>query len=204
MGTAEMMETLQMLQEIMDKIRMILTGISIIAAVFSLFGGYRLLKFWVTLAGFVIGAILGVIAGVLLGAETKMLIGVVVAAGFIFACLAYSFFKAGIFLFLGVIGYVAATNLLGSLTGGETAWGLIAAGVAAGLLAGVAAVSFVRPVVIIVTSFSGASTLVSTICPLLGFESFSIIMIATIVLGLFGMIWQFVTTTSEKKKEETK
>lgn len=191
MGTAEVVGTLQ---EIMDKIRIILTIVSIIAAVCSMLFGYRFLKFWVSAAGFVIGAILGLIAGVHLGTEIKMLIIVVLAAGFIFACLSYSFLKAGIFLLVGVSGYMVVTNLLGALSGGENTWWLIAVGLAAGLIAGIAAVAFVRPAVIIATSFGGASTLASAVCPMLGMEGFGVVTIVTIVLAILGIIWQSVTT----------
>lgn len=175
------------------------TVISVAIAVCTLFWGYKLLKFWVSLAGFVIGAVLGVIAGVVLQAEISVIIGAVIAAGIIFACLSFFFYKAGVFLLVGIIVYGLVTTLIYGAVGVEMAWWIVAIGVAAGIAAGILAVKFIRPMVIMSTSINGGATLAFTICPLLGIESYAVMLITTAVLAFMGLMWQFHTTSSGKR-----
>lgn len=167
------------------------TVITAIAAVCALFWGYKLLKFWIGLIGFLIGAMLGAVAGILLKADTPVLIGTVLAAGVIFASLAFFFYKMGIFLVVAVNGYGIASTLLKSLDGDKKLWWVILVCAAVGIGCGILATVFVRPVVIVLTAFGGASALAFTICPMLGLESFAISAIVMAVLAVLGILWQF-------------
>ena len=175
------------------------TVISVAVAVCTLFWGYKLLRFWVSLAGFAIGAVLGGVAGVLLQGETPVIIGAVLAAGFIFACLAFFLYKVGIFLFVGVTGYGLVTTLLYGWIGTEEVWWIPVIGVVAGMIAGIFAVKFIRTMVIVFTSINGGATLAFTICPLIGVDSYVIRLIATAILAVMGLMWQFHSTSSEKR-----
>ncbi|MCI5700657.1 MAG: hypothetical protein MR308_09835 [Lachnospiraceae bacterium] len=177
------------------------TVLTAIVAVCTLFWGYKLLKFWICLAGFAIGAILGAIAGIWLKAETPVLAGTVLAAGFIFACLAFFFYKMGIFLFVAVNGYGLVSTLLQGAVGNGNTWWIIGASVAAGIIAGILAVAFVRPVVILFTAFGGGSSLAFLLCPLLGIESYAVNLIAAVVLAVMGMLWQFGATSSGRHSD---
>lgn len=174
------------------------TVVSVAVAVCTLFWGYKLLKFWVSLAGFVIGAVLGAVAGVLLQGEIPIVIGAVLAAGIIFACLAFFLYKVGIFIFVGVTGCVFVTTLLYGWIGTEDVWWIAVIGVVAGMIAGIFAVKFIRTMVIVFTSMNGGATLAFTICPLIGIDSFGVLLITTVVLASMGLMWQFHTTVHER------
>lgn len=174
------------------------TVISVAVAVCTLFWGYKLLKFWVSLAGFVIGAVVGAVCGIHLQGEMSLIIGAVLAAGIIFACLALFFYKVGIFLFVGVTGYGLVTTLLYGWFGMEKNWWIMTLGVVAGIVAGILAVKFIRIMVIVFTSINGGAALAFTICPLIGIDSFVITLIPTAVLAFMGLMWQFHNTSSRK------
>lgn len=179
-----------------QSIQTIGTVISAAVAVCTLFWGYKLLKFWVSLAGFVIGAVLGAAAGVLLEGEMPVIVCAVLAAGVIFACLAFFFYKVGIFVFVGVTGYGLVTTLLYGWIGGKEIWWIPVIGVVAGMIAGILAVKFIRTMVIVFTSINGGATLAFTICPLIGIDSYAVQLITTAVLAIMGLMWQFHTTSS--------
>lgn len=200
--TAEVIKLFPEFAGSIQSLQAIGTVISVAVAVCTLFWGYKLLKFWVSLAGFVIGAVVGAVCGIQLQGETSLIIGAVLAAGIIFACLALFFYKVGIFLFVGVTGCGLVTTLLYGWFGMENTWWIMAPGVVVGIVAGILAVKFIRTMVIVFTSINGGATLAFTICPLIGIDSFVITLITTAVLAFMGLMWQFHTTSSRKKVYE--
>ena len=202
MSISDTTEIIKLFPEYAGSIQPILaigTVISVAVAVCTLFWGYKLLKFWVSLAGFAVGFVLGAAVGIVLQGEMPVIIGVVLAAGVIFACLAFFFYKVGIFLFVGVMGYGLVTTLLNGWSETENAWWIMVLAVAAGILAEALAVKFIRMMVILSTSVNGGATLAFTICPMIGIDSYAVTLITAGVLVFMGLLWQFHTTYSEKR-----
>lgn len=124
-------------------------------AVLNCFFGYRLRKIWMSVWGFLIGAV----AGALISAQflpqdavwPVILAGL--AAGAVLALAAYKIYLAGMFLFGGGVVFLVAALLMG-----DSRWALPVA-IVAGLAAGVLTVKFTRTAIIVSTSFGSAIAL---------------------------------------------
>ena len=77
------------------------------------------------------------------------------------------------------------------------AWWIYIIVIAAGILAGVLAVLFIKPVCIFVTAMSGGIITVLEVCQKLQFNYTIVIFVVGILLGIMGMTFQ---TSLEKRK----
>lgn len=168
--------------------------ITVICGLLTVFFGYKLLKLWITLAGFFIGLILGGGVAGLLKAPTAVIVIAAIVVAVLLAAAAFFFYKVGVFIFSGLMGFTLVTNLILELYTGDSRWWVITIGIVAAVLVGIVAVKFVRPVVIVTSSISGASSIAFTLIPLMGITNFWIILAAGLVIAALGMIWQFKST----------
>lgn len=168
--------------------------IAIVCGLLTLFFGYKLLKLWIGVAGFFIGLILGGgVAALLKVPATGIIISALVVA-VLLACAAFFFYKAGVFLFAGITGFSLVTNLILGFNSNQKAWWIAAIGIAVGLIVGILAIKFVRPVIIISTSFSAASSLAFTICPLMGLTNFWLMAVVCVIMAVLGFVFQTRST----------
>ena len=173
-----------------DNIIRLFACISLIIGAVECFAGFKIMKAMMAIWGFFIGAMLGVIVGV---ASRSTVLGfiLVIVFGVMLAVLSFKFYLAGIFIltaFLTAIAlYIMFENIIIAL--------LFAIGV------GVLAIYFVKPVVIITTSISGAGIILSSAYLMmnLGINGNPI---ATVILwipiALAGIAVQYFTTQKIK------
>ncbi len=175
---------------VFDNIIRLFACVSLVIGAVECFAGFKIMKAMMAIWGFFIGAMLGVVIGVL--AESAALgIILVLVFGIGLAVLSFKLYLAGIFIltaFLTTIAlYIMFENIFIAL--------LFGIGV------GVLAIYFVKPVVIITTSVSGAGIILSSAYLLmdLGLNASPIVtVILWIPIALVGIAVQYITTQKIK------
>ncbi|MBR2561637.1 MAG: DUF4203 domain-containing protein [Eubacterium sp.] len=174
---------------------------SVIAALTQCFLGFRLIKFWSSFAGFVIGFILGIrlsMSGVL-PEDAAWAMPLVIAAGIgiLLAVFAYKLVKVGIFLFCGAVAWQAlSVALQTSSAAGIKRYLFLVLQVAAFLLAGYLSMKFTRAAIIIITSVGGAWTAahgLETLLPKYLPDDLHVLGLF-VLLAAAGMLIQFLTS----------
>ncbi|MCI5760714.1 MAG: TMEM198/TM7SF3 family protein [Eubacterium sp.] len=145
------------ISEIMSGLTEVLAVGSLILGILQCFFGFRLLRFWISVTGFLLGLYLGRTISSDFISEPQYapwLIGAV--CGFLLCFFAYRIYLSGVFIFCGIL----AASVIRMIPFPEGhAWKvvlyiLMAAGF---VLAGVLAVKFSRPAVIFITAGAGAA-----------------------------------------------
>lgn len=180
--------------------------ISMIFSALSIFLGYKLTRLWSTL----IGAGIGFIAGFIIGETIWETSGAGFIAGIVLAVIlgAISFFiyKAGVFIMCASMAFTFVYPGLSVLINIQ-ALSLVLSIVIA-IIAGVVAIIFLRPFIIVTTAIGGsfefAQSLFSlfpaaTQSSLLFGLSWPILLVGSI-LSVLGIIVQFVTTKKHGKR----
>ncbi len=166
--------------------------ISLVVAVLICFMGYRLRKAGIMLAGALLGyTITHNIAVRYMAPSTALLLALVIAV--LLALMCSWLYDAGIFVLCGACGALFVSSLLEQFA---LIWWLeLVILLAAFIAIGVLALQFVRPVLIIVTGLSGASSILSSLALLgLPLPGGNVRLVCALVLGLVGMAVQFTTT----------
>ena len=168
--------------------------LSAILALCNCFFGYRLMRVWVALAGFAVGAAFG---GWLLFTLTEIALFALIAAlvlGVLCAVLASKVYLAGVFLLCGGVTYFTLAALFGT-SGGRFAIYLVVA-----VVVGVLAVNFVRPAVILSTAIGGGTQGVELVFALCGVVNQPVQLVVGALVALGGMVLQFSTTKKGGRK----
>lgn len=178
--------------------------IALILGVVQCFFGYRLLKFWITVSGFVIGIILGETVSGWFADQAAFQTIIVLGTGILLAVLSFKIYLLGVFLFCGFMAYMAILQIPVSQDG---VWKfvLILAALLVGILIGSLAVKFVRPVVIISSSLTGATKVAENLPQvwqhfgkmpevLTGNNGVVLLLVG---VSLAGILFQFLTTKTE-------
>ncbi len=181
------------------------TIITMVISLIFCFFGYKLLKFFVALTGFLIGCAIGtVIAGQMnVNASISLVIALVI--GTAAALTAFFLYKAGVFILTAAVSGLLAAGFLYERMNHVA---VIAIAVIAGILIGVVSVYFVRPAVIVSSGLSGgfafAGHLITNIIgKYINISNASdldtvITLIAGIILAVLGMIYQFRHTVNKE------
>lgn len=160
--------------------------------------GYRLLRFWMMLGGFAIGAGLGyLIVDMLELSDRNTILGICLGTGVALGLIAFLIYKAGIFMLGAGIGLTVSVYVFHPTTSASF-FVCILAGIGLGVLG----VKFARPVVIFATSVMGGL--------LAGFSISKLVNIAQVPYGLLiglglaalGILIQFATNKPELIEEE--
>lgn len=185
-----------MIQGLMDRINQVLVVFAIALSLLQCFLGYKLLKFWVSVIGFLAGFSLGfVLTSLAWKTDAYLPAAIGIAAGLVLALLAFKLYLAGVFIFCGSIAFGAVRTLPFP---SEEAWKVAAlvlalvAFVAAGLLA----VKFSRPCIIAITAVTGAVNAVHSLgtpVPQLDLNA-NMALALTAALATLGILIQFLTT----------
>ena len=197
----------QTTQQIPEVLRMILTIGGTVLALLLCFTGFRMVRKWISLIGFIFGAILGysVAAGAELGKDywfLPLLIGAV--AGIVLSTLGYKLFKMGLFVFCGAVAagavsvHVLPVLLSGSGQGTVMSVQIILQAVVF-IFAGILAVRFSRAAIILVSAIGGARIVSANAAQLMP-KYFPDRMRQVYVfagLALIGILFQFLTTKKE-------
>ncbi|HIS25386.1 MAG TPA: DUF4203 domain-containing protein [Candidatus Pullilachnospira intestinigallinarum] len=164
------------------------------------FMGFRLLRVWTALGGFVLGAGIGLfLGGRFLDAQWAVWL-VTLAVGVVAATLAYQIYLVGAFL----LGWLLTVSVTISLVrpmdiGDKEKLALMAAGALLGLVVGVLIVAFSRPIIIVSTGISGAASMASGLGGILGWSAV-VIGGLTVLLAAAGIAVQFFSAPEKKRR----
>lgn len=184
-----MSQVQSMLERLPEELSGIFMAVTIIMALVNCFFGYRLLKFWVSLFGFVTGAGAGYFLAEYL--SRNMIIAVIAAiiCGIVLMGLAYKVYLAGVFILCGALAYFAMSEILM-----PDIWWKFAACIVVGLIIGFIAVKFVRPAVIVSSGIHGGISSVGAMLTAVGLQDQTMAVVAGLALALVGILFQFANT----------
>ena len=108
--------------DLVNRFMMVIFAVILVFGVLNCILGYRLLRFWMMLGGFLVGGGLALVVVHTMGIQEKstMLIAAL-AAGVVFAVIAFLIYKAGVFILAAGIGWevlIVATSLIGGIMAG--------------------------------------------------------------------------------------
>ena len=193
----EMIERVRTMQ-ITSQTHMIVFAALLVFGLLNCVLGYRLLRFWVMLFGFIAGAMGGYLIIKNLQVQEKIYyLGAMIGLGIIVAVIAFLIYKAGIFLLAAILGVTASIFFLRP-TSSAVFFLCLLIGAALGFLS----VKFSREVIISATSLMGGA--------IAGLSLGKIGAIPEIPYGLgmaagfavLGMLVQFVTNKPEEDDED--
>lgn len=171
--------------------------VTIITGAISCFLGYKLLRLWMVLGGLLIGGYGGFYITKIYSGNLLVQVIVAVLAAIILSMISYNLYLVGVFLLCSLLGLMLSSFLIQPQS--EV---LILVCVAIGIAAGVLAVKFVRPMVILSTSFQGGVTMATGIMALAGLENNVFLGGVALAIGIFGCFVQFLISARKKNKEK--
>ena len=137
--------------DIVSQFMNVIFGVILIFGILNCILGYRLLRFWMMLGGFFVGASLAFISAHSMGIEEKSIYLIAVfVTGIIFAVIAFLVYKAGVFILAAGIGWTLSIYFIHP-TSSAVFFACILIGIALGSLA----VKYCREVLIVATSLCG-------------------------------------------------
>ena len=162
--------------------------------------GYRLLRFWMMLGGFLVGGGLALVVVHTMGIQEKstMLIAAL-ATGVVFAVIAFLIYKAGVFILAAGIGWAASIYFLHP-TSSAVFFACILIGVALGSMA----VKYCREVLIVATSLIGGIMAGVSLAQLGNLADIPYGLGMSVGFAVLGMLIQFAINkpVSDEENEE--
>ena len=197
---------------IIEQNNLIVIITALVIALLYVFFGYKLLRVYISLLGFLIGFALGiVICAVFDLSNTTAVIVIICVCAVALAALGFWLYKAGLFVMILLSLFPIILSVVSEFTTVEPVFMWIGSILFALVLA-ILAMFFVRPVVIIVTAFSGglsiANLIINSLLPEIaqvnttdGARIFMLIIGG--VIAVLGIYFQFVTTKPAAKSTES-
>ena len=197
---------------IIEQNNLIVIITALVIALLYVFFGYKLLRVYISLLGFLIGFALGiVICAVFDLSNTTAVIVIICVCAVALAALGFWLYKAGLFVMILVSLFPIILSIVSEFTTIQPVFMWVGSILFALVLA-ILAMFFVRPVVIIVTAVSGglsiANLIINSLLPEIaqvntvdGARIFMLIIGA--VIAVLGIYFQFVTTKPAAKSTES-
>ena len=197
---------------IIEQNNLIVIITALVIALLYVFFGYKLLRVYISLLGFLIGFALGiVICAVFDLSNTTAIIVIICVCAVALAALGFWLYKAGLFVMILLSLFPIILSIVSEFTTIQPVFMWIGSILFALVLA-ILAIFFVRPVVIIVTAVSGglsiANLIINSLLPEIaqvntvdGARIFMLIIGA--VIAVLGIYFQFVTTKPAAKSTES-
>ena len=197
---------------IIEQNNLIVIITALVIALLYVFFGYKLLRVYISLLGFLIGFALGiVICAVFDLSNTTAVIVIICVCAVALAALGFWLYKAGLFVMILLSLFPIILSIVSEFTTIQPVFMWIGSILFALVLA-ILAIFFVRPVVIIVTAVSGglsiANLIINSLLPEIaqvntvdGARIFMLIIGA--VIAVLGIYFQFVTTKPAAKSTES-
>ena len=185
---------------------------ALVIALLYVFFGYKLLRVYISLLGFLIGLVIGVVLCAVFDLQnTTAVIVIICVCAVALAALGFWLYKAGLFVMIVLSLFPVILSVVSDFATIKPVFMWIGSILFALLLA-ILAMFFMRPVVIIVTAFSGglsiASLVVNNLLPEIaqvnttdGARIFMLIIGG--VIAVLGIYFQFMTTKSAAKSDES-
>lgn len=202
-----MIEILMRIVEIIERVKnmeqlsMVATGAFGILLVFGILNcilGYRLLRFWMMLGGFLVGAAIGLfIASTLEITDKTYYAGIMIITGIILGIVAFLIYKVGVFVLSGGIGLSLSIYILHPTTS-AVFFVCVLIGVGLGTLA----VRYSREVIIVSTSLMGGAMAGFSMAKLGEMQEFPYGALMSIGFALLGMLIQFAVNKPLYEEEE--
>lgn len=164
--------------------------LGILAGVAQCFFGFKLKKLWTAIVGALFFGLTGAAISIAAGLPDAAVIGITAGAAVVGGLLGYFLWIAGIFI--RVLFVVATVTYVVCMSYDLKTLSLIIA-MAAGLIMAILAVAFVKPIVIIYTSFLGGMMVAKNICSLIKQEQWYLPLIIGGVLAVAGIVVQVMT-----------
>lgn len=161
--------------------------IGLVIALIQCFFGYKIIRSWIAIIGFLLGAVAGY--GIVFSVTDELTYGLIagVIGGILLGFLAYKVYLFGVFA-LALLGtYYLCTSFFGSL---HPLSFVIA------ILVAILAVKYMRPAIIFVTAFTGAFAALEAAPAFISYDVTLTIPIG-VVIALIGAAVQFATTKKE-------
>ncbi|MCI5902021.1 MAG: TMEM198/TM7SF3 family protein [Blautia sp.] len=202
-----MMDILSRMTGIIDRIQymdhlslesMLGFGILLVFGVLNALLGYRLLRFWMMLFGFGLGAMGGFFVSSFLDLQDNTSrIGVVLLGGVILAIIAFLIFRAGIFMMGAGLGFCLTLYVSRPTT--SLAFFLC---ILAGVILGALTLKFSRGIIIVGTSILGGTLAGMSLAKLGGMDEIPFGVGMSLGIIALGMIVQFAINRSSGEDEE--
>lgn len=164
-------------------------AVSTVVALLNCFFGYKFRKLWITLAGFGCGLLAGFMVAVRVTDQTGVLALITILSGLVVAFISFRLYRFGLFLLCGYRTFLLVSTWI------SLPWLAVTLGIVAGVLVGLLALKFLRPVVIASTAIGGGATAAQGLLVL-----FSLAMdatwtlVASLGMGALGVAFQLLTT----------
>ena len=176
----------------------VIFGIILIFGIMNCILGYRLLRFWMMLGGFFVGAALAFVSVYTMGTEKKSTYMIaVLVTGIIFAVIAFLIYKAGVFILAAGIGWTLSIYFIRP-TSSAVFFACILIGIALGSLA----VKYCREVIIVGTSLCGGIMAGISLAKIGDLADFPYGLGLSAGFAVLGMLIQFAINKSHEEDEE--
>lgn len=187
--------------DFVNRFTMAIFAVILVFGILNCVFGYRLLRFWMMIGGFFVGAGLALIVVHTMGMQEKstMLIAAL-ATGVVFAVIAFLIYKAGVFILAAGIGWALSIYFLHP-TSSASFFACILIGVALGSMA----VKYCREVLIVATSLIGGVMSGVSLAKLGNLEDIPYGLGMSVGFAVLGMLIQFAINkpVSDEEDEET-
>ncbi len=189
------MNGIEGLRELPQKYGMVFLVLSILLSLLNCFFGYKLLRLWTTLLGFLIGGVGAYLVASAFGFEMTwaVLIGFVGAT--VVGALSFSIYRFGVFLFTFIMGLGMGLQLFQQ---NETAAWI--SGVLLGIGFAILSVSYIRQIVIVSSSLSGGVNAGADLGTLFHVGGLWTVYLIEAVLVILGILVQLRMTKTKKKR----
>lgn len=193
----EMIERFRTMQ-ITSKAQLLVFAALLVFGLLNCVLGYRLLRFWVMLFGFVAGALGGYFIVRHLQVQEKIYyLGAMIGLGIIVAVVAFLIYKAGIFLLAAVLGVTASIYFLRPTSSAVFFLCLLI-----GAVLGFLSVKFSKEVIISATSLMGGAIAGLSLGKLGALPEIPYGLGMAAGFAVLGMLVQFVTNKTEEDDED--
>lgn len=177
---------------------MILFGVVLVFGLMNCILGYRLLRFWMMLFGFFMGAGFGVFMASQLGVSDKMVyVAAGVGTGVVLAIISFAVYKAGIYIMGAGIGLSLTIYIIHPTTSFSFFICLLT-----GVVLGFLAMRYEREVIIVGTSILGGVLSGFSIAKLAKMDEIPFGIIFSIGCALVGMLIQFAINRSKYEDDD--
>ena len=160
------------------------------------FFGYKLRKILIGIGGFSLGFLGSAFIMIYTTDQLWLILVVVIACSLVLGILAFRIYRFGIFAWTAYGVFLAVSPLI-QIEG--VLWASAVIGAIVGIFVGILTLKFLRPAIILGSSFSGGFSAVQAGNILIG-NQLSLFPVSLIALGLgaAGTIFQFLTTRSDR------
>lgn len=175
--------------DLASELGILLTLLTLIFYFAESFFGYRLIRSWISILGFIFGTFGGFQLVSLFTEDTGIVFLCAIILGFVLSALSYKVYLIGVFL-IAAYGIFQISLILLPLDG----FLLYAVSIVLGLAAGYLAKKYMRPAIIAITAFHGAVMAASQLPLIISLPEGWTTLTCGLAIGTVGMIVQFITS----------